>query len=78
MVTKKQPMSKMPEHAHGCKSVKAVFGLLVLITGLYGIAGDMGLLGAKTPVSPWWILVTLFGLGMLLKASASGKCPGYH
>ena len=64
-----------PEHAGACRSMKALFGLLILLVGLYGIAGDMGMLGAKTPVSPWWILVFLAGLMCLLKATAGSKCP---
>ena len=67
--------SQNPQHLPACKGAKAVFGLLVLLIGLYAIAGDLGVLGPKIPVSPWWLLVTLAGLFMLLKAAGMGKCP---
>ncbi len=63
------------QHAAGCKKAKMLFGLLILLVGLYAVAGDLGMLGAKIPVSPWWVLVVLFGLGMLMKGAAAGKCP---
>lgn len=73
MAAKKVNINQRAMEAHYHKPMKLLFGLLVLLVGLYGIAGDMGLLGAKTPVSPWWLLVSLFGLGMLVKATY--KCP---
>jgi len=75
MAKQKTASNQWPEHAGACKKTKALFGLLILLVGLYGIAGDMGMLGAKPPVSPWWILVFLVGLIVLLKASAGSKCP---
>jgi len=66
--------NQWPQHAHGCKAAKAVFGLLVLLIGLYAIAGDLGALGAKTPVSPWWLLVVIVGLFTIMKAATAGKC----
>lgn len=73
MAAKKANTDQGTMEMHYHKQMKIVFGLLVLLVGIYGIAGDMGLLGAKTPVSPWWLLVSLFGLGMLVKATY--KCP---
>ena len=68
--------SQRPGHLSQCRGAKAVFGLLVLIVGLYAVAGELGALGSKTlPVSPWWLLVVLVGLFMLLKSAAGGKCP---
>ena len=72
---KKSTQGQYPQHLHGCKAAKAVFGLLVLIVGLYAVAGDLGALGPKTPVSPWWLLVVVVGLFTILKAASSGKCP---
>ena len=75
MAAKTSVSSQRPQHLSQCKAVKAVFGLLVLIVGLYAVAGDLGALGPKTPVSPWWLLVVLVGLFWLLKAAAGNKCP---
>ncbi len=72
MVTK-ESNEKWPEHVGPCKTMKMLFGLLVLLVGLYGIAGDMGML--KVAASPWNILIVLVGLMCLLKASAGNKCP---
>jgi len=71
----KKSVAKTLEHAPGCMTGKLVFGLLVLLVGLYGVAGDMGWLGAKAPVSPWWLLVVLFGLVIVMKATSCQKCP---
>ncbi|HLD57231.1 MAG TPA: hypothetical protein VJA47_02935 [archaeon] len=67
--------SQQPRHVSQCRAAKAVFGLLVLIVGLYAVAGDLGALGPKIPVSPWWLLVVIVGLFWLLKSAAGGKCP---
>ena len=69
MAAKKVNTDQRAMETHCHKQMKALFGILVLFVGIYGIAGDMGWLGAKTPVSPWWLLLTLVGLGMLFKAT---------
>ncbi|MBI4163329.1 MAG: hypothetical protein HY512_00585 [Candidatus Aenigmarchaeota archaeon] len=71
----KASANQRPQHLPACRGVKAVFGLLVLIVGLYAVAGDLGALGSKIPVSPWWLLVVIVGLFWLLKSAAGGKCP---
>lgn len=65
--------AKSGEHASGCKSAKAVFGLLFLLVGIYAILKDLG--AVSSSVSFWSLLVFLAGLMWLLKALGSGKCP---
>ncbi len=65
-------MGKSEGHNSGFIAAKAIFGLLVLIVGLYGVSVEMSWL--QSPVSMWSLLVVLVGLGVLAKAAAYGKC----